>query len=103
MNLSSFDGFTYLHVGQVTAESFFCEVITSASNSKSCFVNNLPFPRKEYSSQQTCLIAVPALLDAEKIFPGHSPKGFNEREIKKFERNEYGQGFHQGSRGQGTQ
>ena len=69
MNLSSFDDFTYLHVGQVTAESFFCEVITSASNSKSCFVNNLPFPRKEYSSQQTCLIAVPALRDAEKIFP----------------------------------
>ena len=43
MNYSSLDGFTNLHVGQVTAESFFCEVITSASNSKSCFVNNLPF------------------------------------------------------------
>ena len=82
MNYSSLDGFTNLHVGQVTAESFFCEVTTSASNSKSCFVNNLPFRRKEYSSQQTCLIAVPALLGAEKIFPGHNPKGFNEREIK---------------------
>ena len=43
MNHSSLDGFTNLHVGQVTAESFFCEVTTSASNSKSCFVNNLPF------------------------------------------------------------
>ena len=43
MNYSSLDGFTNLYVGQVTAESFFCEVITSASNSKSCFVNNLPF------------------------------------------------------------
>ena len=28
MNASSLDGFTYLHVGQVTAESFFCEVTT---------------------------------------------------------------------------
>ena len=46
MNSSSLDGFTNLHVGQVTAESFFCEVTTSASNSKSCFVNNLPFRRK---------------------------------------------------------
>ena len=82
MNYSSLDGFTNLHVGQVTAESFFCEVTTSASNSKSCYVNNLPFRRKEYSSQQTCLIAVTVLLEAEKIFPGHSPKGFNEREIK---------------------
>lgn len=35
--------FTNLHVGQVIAESFFCEVTTSASNCKSCFVNNLPF------------------------------------------------------------
>ena len=43
MNPSSPDGFTYLYVGQVTAESFFCEVTTSASNGKSCFVNNLPF------------------------------------------------------------
>ena len=43
MNYSSLDGFTNLHVGLVTEESFFCEVITSASNSKSCFVNNLPF------------------------------------------------------------
>ncbi len=82
MNYSSLDGFTNLHVGQVTTESFFCEVTTSASNSKSCFVNNLPFRRKEYSSQQTCLIAVTVLLEAEKIFPGHIPKGFNEREIK---------------------
>ena len=42
MNPSSLDGFTNLHVGQVTAESFFCEVTTSASNGKSA-VNNLPF------------------------------------------------------------
>ena len=35
--------FTNLHVGRVTAESFFCEVTTSAPNSKSCLVNNLPF------------------------------------------------------------
>ena len=43
MNLSSLMVFTYLHVGQVTAESFFCEVIASTSNCKSCLVNNLPF------------------------------------------------------------
>ena len=61
------------------------------------------FSPKEYSSQQTGLIAVSALLEAEKIFPCHSPKGFNEREIKKRNDNEHGQGFHQGSRGQGTQ
>ena len=42
-------------------------------------------------------------LGAEKIFPDHSPKGFNEREIKNSSDNEDGQGFHQGSIGQGTQ
>ena len=47
MNQSSFDGFTCFNIGQVTAESFFCEVNASTSNSKSCFAfNNLPFAGK---------------------------------------------------------
>ena len=43
MNPGSPNSFTIFHVGQVTAESFFCEVTASTSNSKPCFVNNLPF------------------------------------------------------------
>ena len=55
MNSSTLDGFTNLHVGQVTAESFFCEVtddviVLSESYYPRCFLDRDEF-MVNYSSK----------------------------------------------------
>jgi hypothetical protein len=73
----------FYHIGiHVTRESFFCEVTLELSYCKSCLVNNLPFGSKEYSSRQTCLFVISALLKAEKSSHHLKPNGFDKREIK---------------------
>ena len=76
-------GFTNLYVWQVTAPSFFCDVLAGRSihgqssastpNGKSCLVNNL-FLLADTSilHGRLALLLFPHLWVQEKIFPGHN-------------------------------
>ena len=81
MNSSSLDGFTNLHVGQVTAEIFSAKLSRprqiESRASKTIFL----FVEKSILHGRLASLPLPHF-GCRKIFPDHSPKGFNVSEMQ---------------------